>query len=80
MYSSLLGQSSLIFYCGTKLGWGREEYTVCYTRKERSGLPWYRMGSWRLIGIRPGWKVGRCTLRREVENATHILLKYAKTK
>jgi hypothetical protein len=28
-------KSSLIFYWEMKLGWGREEYTVSFTRKEK---------------------------------------------
>jgi hypothetical protein len=33
---------SLIFYCQIKLEWAREEYRVCCTRNEKSGLAWFK--------------------------------------
>jgi hypothetical protein len=33
---------------GNEIGVGREEYTVYCTRKERSGLAWFRAGIWKL--------------------------------
>jgi hypothetical protein len=57
----------LIFYYEMKLGWGKEEYMTCSTRKEKRGLAWFRMDMRRLRGIRQGWKGRRCPLCREVE-------------
>jgi hypothetical protein len=31
-------KSSSIFYCEMKLGWGREDYAVCCTRKARKDV------------------------------------------
>jgi hypothetical protein len=39
---------SLIFYFERKLEWGRREYTVCFTRNERSGSVWFNTGMWTL--------------------------------
>jgi hypothetical protein len=63
-----------------KLGWGREEYTVCCTRKERSGLAWRRAGIWKLRGTRNGLEKGRCPLYNEEEDALHIPLKCPETR
>jgi hypothetical protein len=43
---------SLIFYCDIKFEWAREEYTICCTRNERSGLAWFKTGIWKLRGMR----------------------------
>jgi hypothetical protein len=36
-----------------KLERAREEYTICCTRNERIGLPWFKTGIWNLRGM---WK------------------------
>jgi hypothetical protein len=56
---------SLIFYWEMKLGWGREEYTVSFIRKEKSGLAWFRAEIWKLRGMRKGLEKDRCPLRNE---------------
>jgi ribosomal protein L37AE/L43A len=62
---------SLIFYCVMKLEWGKEEYTFCCTRNERSGLARFKLGIWKLRGVRRRFKKGRCHLYREEIGVIH---------
>jgi hypothetical protein len=41
-------------------------------RKERSGLAWLRMGSWRLRGLRQGQDGEICLLCRQMVNAIQM--------
>jgi hypothetical protein len=79
-FANIRVKSSLMFCYEIKLGRGREEYTVCWIRKERSGLSWLITSSCRLRGLRRGWERGSCPLSREVENVIHIFLKFPETK
>jgi hypothetical protein len=45
-----------------KQEWAREKYIVCCTRKERSGLAWFKTDIWKLRGMRKGVEKGRCPL------------------
>jgi hypothetical protein len=71
---------SLIFYSEMKQEWASEEYIVCCTRNERSGLAWFRTGIWKLRGMRKGFEKGRCPICSEDEDAIHILLKCSETR
>jgi hypothetical protein len=61
-----------IFYCEMELEWAAEEYTVCCTRNERSGLARFKTGIWKLRGIMKGFEKGRCPLCREEEDSVRI--------
>jgi hypothetical protein len=63
-----------------KQEWAREEYIVCCTRNERSGLAWFKTGIWKLRGMRKGFEKGICPLCSEDEGVIHILLKYLETR
>jgi hypothetical protein len=63
-----------------KQDWAREEYIVCCTRNERSGLAWFKTGIWKLRGMRKGFERRRCSLCSEDEDAIHILLKCSETR
>jgi hypothetical protein len=52
LFANMMEKKSLKFCCEMKLEWGREEYTVCYTGNERSGLSWLKTGIWKLRGMR----------------------------
>jgi hypothetical protein len=56
-----------------KLLWATEEYTTCCLRKDRSGIAWFRAGTWKLTGMRKGLGNGRCPLCNEEEGTIHIL-------
>jgi hypothetical protein len=57
-FANIRVKSSLMFCYEIKLGRGREEYTVCWIRKERSGLSWLITSLCRLRGLRRGWERG----------------------
>jgi hypothetical protein len=57
-----------------KLLWVREEYVTCCSRKDRSGIAWFKAGIWKLRGTRKGSENGTCPLCNEEEDV-HILLK-----
>jgi hypothetical protein len=63
-----------------KQEWAREDYIVCCTRNERSGLAWFTTGIWKLRGMRKGFEKGRCPLCSEDDDAIHILLKCSETR
>jgi hypothetical protein len=75
LFPNMTQRRSLIFYCEMKLEWAREEYTVCCTRNDRSGLAWFKTGIWKLRGMRKGSEKGKCPLCSEEEDAIHTLLK-----
>jgi hypothetical protein len=43
LFVNIRGKRSLIFYCDTKMTWGKE-YMVCCTRNERNELAWCKTG------------------------------------
>jgi hypothetical protein len=43
---------SLVFYKEMKLKCNKEEYVNCCCRKERIGIAWWRIGIWKLRGIK----------------------------
>jgi hypothetical protein len=55
-----------------KQEWAREEYIVCCTRNERSGLAWFKTGICKMRGIRKGFDKGRCPVCSENEDTVCI--------
>jgi hypothetical protein len=37
-----------------KLLWDREDYVMCGSRNDRTGIAWFRAGIWKFGGIRKG--------------------------
>jgi hypothetical protein len=68
-----------VFYCDIKL-WARKEYVTCCSRKDRSGISWFKADVWKLRGTMNELDNGRCPLRNEEEDAVHILLKCPETR
>jgi hypothetical protein len=79
LFANIKEKRSLIFYSEMKQEWAREEHTGCCTRKERSGLTWFKTGIWKLRGMK-GSEKGRCPLCSEDEEAIHTLLKCSETR
>jgi hypothetical protein len=48
--------------------WVREALAGCYTRKARSGLAWFKAGTWKMKRMREGYEKGRRRLCRREEN------------
>jgi len=42
--------------------WGRELYTSCYELNERNAVAWFRLGMWKMRGLRKGAERERCPL------------------
>jgi hypothetical protein len=45
MFANIKEKRSLIFHSEMKQEWTREEYIICCTRNEKSGLAWLRLVS-----------------------------------
>jgi hypothetical protein len=63
-----------------KLLWASKEYVTCCSRKDRSGMEWFKAGIWKQRGTRKGLQNRRCPLCNEEEDAVHILLKCPETR
>jgi hypothetical protein len=53
-----------------KSSWEREKYIDIYTLEERKGVGWWKMGIWRLKGVRGNTDKGVC---RKEDGGSHIL-------
>jgi hypothetical protein len=42
-----------------KQRWRKEAYVKCCYTKERNGIAWWRIGIWKMRGIRKGFEKGR---------------------
>jgi hypothetical protein len=80
LFANIKEKRSLILYSEMGQEWTREEYIVCCTRNERSGLAWFKTGIWKLRGLRNGFENGRCPLCSEDEDAIHMFLKCSETR
>ena len=65
---------SLVFYVSMKKTWGKEEYINRCSKNEIMGFAWWRLGVWKLRGIRKNFDRGICPLCYGRENAQHIIL------
>jgi hypothetical protein len=78
IFADITDKTSLIFYCDMKFVWVREAYTDCCTRHVRSGLVWFKTGTWKLkiiyyeVGYR---RVIKCTNVVELRNIGEYLNK-----
>jgi hypothetical protein len=72
LFAKIKDKSSLIFYSEMKQEWAREEYIVCCTRNEKSGMASFRTGIWKLRGMRKGFEKGRCPLCSENEDVLYV--------
>jgi hypothetical protein len=80
LFSKIKEKISLIFYSDVKQEWAGEQYISCCSRTERSGLAWFKIGIWKLRGMRKESEKGRCPLCSEEEDPIHILLKCSETR
>jgi hypothetical protein len=65
-----------------KLLWAREKCVTCCSRKDRSGIAWFKAGMWKSKETRKGLENGRSppTAYNEEEDTVHILLKCPETR
>jgi hypothetical protein len=56
-----------------KMSWQKEVYTSITTRESSRSIVWWRMGIWRLKGIRKNVEIGICPICRKEKESSHIL-------
>jgi hypothetical protein len=61
LFSKVKEKMSMAFYKEMKLRW-KEAYVNCCYRSKGTGTAWWRIGIWKMRGIRKGLKTGRCPL------------------
>jgi hypothetical protein len=61
----------LVFYCGLRWKWGKEEYIVCYISKDRIGTAWLKVGVQKLRAIARGIYVSKMSLMTEGGRCIH---------
>jgi hypothetical protein len=66
-------KKSLILLNSLKRDSQKEDYTSITTRETRRSTVWWRMGIWRLKGIRKNVEIGICPICRKEEELSHIL-------
>lgn len=64
-----------ILTCILEEDWRRELYTSSYELNQRNAVACFRLGMWKMRGLRKGAERGRCPLCEEEKNESHILLK-----
>jgi hypothetical protein len=63
-----------------KLLWDREDCVVFDSGNDRMGIAWFRVGIWKLRGVRKGLEIVRYPLCNGEEDAVHIILKCPETR
>jgi hypothetical protein len=67
LFVNIRDKKPLIFYCEMKLEWREEEHTVWgggERERERERLEWFKIGIWKLSGMRGRYDKGRCPFMR----------------
>ncbi|KAJ4444844.1 hypothetical protein ANN_06641 [Periplaneta americana] len=75
IFSNIKDLGSLKYYREVKQFWEQEEYVRLNSRKERTGMAWWRLGIWRLKNKRGNVQKDKCPLYGLAEDAMHIALK-----
>jgi hypothetical protein len=73
METNMREKVSLALYNEMKSCWEKEKYIDICTFQERKGTGWWKMGSWRLKGMRGITDKGICPVCRKEEGGSHIL-------
>jgi hypothetical protein len=67
------GEKSLTLLNCLKRDWQKEDHTSVTARESRRNIVWWRMGIWRLKGIRKNVEIVICPICRKEEELSHIL-------
>jgi hypothetical protein len=73
MEANMREKRTLALYNEFKSSWEREKYIDICTFEERKGTGWWKMGIWRLKGMRGNIDKGVCPVCRKEEGGSHIL-------
>jgi hypothetical protein len=71
--ASIRGKRSLVFYSEFKSICGRKLYIELCTQEARRGIRWWKMGIWRLKGVRGNTEQGMFPVCIKEEGWSHIL-------
>jgi hypothetical protein len=73
MESSMREKRSLVCYNELKSSWEKKLCIEVCTQEARRGIGWWKMGIWRLKGVRGNTEQGMCPLCNKEEGWSHIL-------
>jgi hypothetical protein len=73
MEASMKEKRSLVFYNELKISWEKKLYIEACTQEARRGKGWWKMGIWRLRGVRGNTEQGMCPMCNKEEGWSHIL-------
>jgi hypothetical protein len=79
MKASMKEKRSLVFYNELKNNWEKKLYIEVCTQEARRGIRWWKMGIWRLNGVRGNIEQGMCPMCNKEEGWSHTL-RYDETK
>jgi hypothetical protein len=67
MEISMREKRSLVFYNELKRSWEKKVYIEVCTQEARRGIEWWKMGIWRLKGVRGNTEQGMCPMCNKEE-------------
>jgi hypothetical protein len=73
MEASMREKRSLIFYNELKSSWEKKLCIEACTQEARRGTGWWKMGIWKLKGVRENTEQGMCHVCNKEEGWSHIL-------
>jgi hypothetical protein len=73
MEVSMRERRSLVFYNKLNISWEKKLYIEVCTQEARRGIGWWKMGFWRLKGVRGNTEQGMCPMCNKEEGWSHIL-------
>jgi hypothetical protein len=73
MEGSMREKRSLVFYNEFKSSWEKKLYIEVCTQEARRGIGWWKMGIWRLRGVRGNTEQGLCPVCNKEEGWSHTL-------
>jgi hypothetical protein len=73
MEASMREKRSLVFYNELKSSWENKLYIEVCTQEARRGIGWWKMGIWRLKGVRGNTGQGMCPMCNKEEGWSHTL-------
>jgi hypothetical protein len=71
--ASMREKRSLVFYNELKSNWERKFYIEVCTQEARGGVGWWKIGIWRLEGVKRNTGQGLCPVCNKEEGWSHIL-------
>jgi hypothetical protein len=73
MEASMKEKRSLVFYNELKKNWEKKFCIEVSTQEARRSIGWWKMGIWKLKGVRRNIEQGICPLCNKEEGWSHIL-------